>query len=484
MSLLTDKEQLELASIFSSPLVAADKTDGSYLKFNWLIKFDGMLMEWLANEESQSSALACPPDSGKSMYVSGWFPAWYMITHPDSYVLGITHSKDMAKNFGDLVRANLNSMFRFLGVKELRSDINSTNFKLNDFNGSRYQSMGRGARVLSHHPHLLILDDLIGESAETESATTVNRIENKVKSDYLSRVGMVGRMLLSMQRLSDNDPYGFVAGLPGATYWNFPALPFEDKPDIIGREPNEPLAPMRYDYEYLVNRRKVVGESEWWTSYMGMPTSTRNKPFSRDKFMEFTGEEEEIDINEQVLYGTMDCAYSDDPQSDFTVLQIWGYDEEKDYLYLWDQFREQMIAPTAQVVIENYFDKYPDLTKIYIEGLPVYDQAKSYGYRVEKLQTGNRRGEKWLRAQVAGTMVNERKIYINKNLPGLTDFYLELGYFYDKRVKDDQVDCLSHAARVRHKAKRGFYIPKAFREDPEEDKKKIITPEPKKLILN
>ena len=458
MITLSENDRLELASLFASPLTAAQNSDKTYKTYGWIKWFDEELMKWFYQSQSQLGGLTCPPDSGKSYYLSGWVPPWHLFTNPNDDLIAVTHSAAMAKKFGGWVRDNLISMGNLIGEKIVDEKASITDFTLTGWNNSRFRAIGRGARILSEHPRLMIMDDLIGEIAETESATTMARLDNKFSSDYLSRLGMHGRGLFSMQRLGDNDLFSKVKEIPGATIWELPAVPVPGEVDPLGRKPNTPLAPDRYSYEWLQDREVVIGEDAYWTSYMCKPRNAKNKPFSRDKLVEFSSTDGSVDINDQVLFGVMDCAYTDNPTADYTVLQIWGYDKLMKNLYLWDSYREQLKSPIAQTIIENYWAKYPNIVKMYIEGPAVYDQAKENGFKVELLKPAIIKGSKWARAQVAGMMVREGRIFINHKLPGKMELYAELDYFPDVRVKDDQADCFSYAARLCTKVSAGGFV--------------------------
>jgi hypothetical protein len=62
------------------------------------------LLEDLANGVKHRIAVNIAPRFGKSYLVSFYFPAWFLGNHPDQKVMMVSHTADLAIDFGRMVR--------------------------------------------------------------------------------------------------------------------------------------------------------------------------------------------------------------------------------------------------------------------------------------------------------------------------------------------------------------------------------------------
>ena len=112
-----------------------------------------------------------PPRSSKSVVCSKLFPAWYIGRNPEHELLTISHSDQLASDFGRSVRDIVNTeefskVFR--GVA-LRSDVRAAGKWKTNQNGT-YYAAGVRSQIAGRGAHVAILDDAMSEEDAISSA--------------------------------------------------------------------------------------------------------------------------------------------------------------------------------------------------------------------------------------------------------------------------------------------------------------------------
>jgi hypothetical protein len=101
-----------------------------------------------------------PPRHGKSQLISIYFPAWFLGRNPDKKVLMVSHTTDLAVDFGRKVR-NLISTPEYQAIfptVQLASDSKSAG-RWNTSAGGEYFACGVGSALAGRGAHLLLVDD-------------------------------------------------------------------------------------------------------------------------------------------------------------------------------------------------------------------------------------------------------------------------------------------------------------------------------------
>ena len=112
-----------------------------------------------------------PPRSSKSVVCSKLFPAWYIGRNPEQELLTISHSDQLASDFGRSVRDIVNTEeFQkvFHGVS-LRSDVRAAGKWKTNQNGT-YYAAGVRSQIAGRGAHVAILDDAMSEEDAISSA--------------------------------------------------------------------------------------------------------------------------------------------------------------------------------------------------------------------------------------------------------------------------------------------------------------------------
>ena len=122
-----------------------------------------LLMAMERGEEDRIG-VSVPPRHGKSQLVSIFFPAWYLGRNPDKQVLMVSHTGNLAVEFGRKVR-NIVGSDKYVEVfplVTLSADSKSAG-RWNTNAGGSYYACGVGAALAGRGAHFLIIDDPFSE---------------------------------------------------------------------------------------------------------------------------------------------------------------------------------------------------------------------------------------------------------------------------------------------------------------------------------
>ena len=126
-------------------------------------KHHRMLANMLMDIEQGKKDRICvniPPRHGKSQLVSIFFPAWFLGRNPNKKVMMVSHTTDLAVDFGRKVR-NLISTEEYQAIfptVQLASDSKSAG-RWNTNSGGEYYACGIGSSIAGRGADLLLVDD-------------------------------------------------------------------------------------------------------------------------------------------------------------------------------------------------------------------------------------------------------------------------------------------------------------------------------------
>ena len=101
-----------------------------------------------------------PPRHGKSQLVSIYFPAWFLGRNPDKKVMMVSHTTDLAVDFGRKVRNLISTpdYQKIFPTVKLAVDSKSAG-RWNTNVGGEYYACGIGSSIAGRGAHLLLIDD-------------------------------------------------------------------------------------------------------------------------------------------------------------------------------------------------------------------------------------------------------------------------------------------------------------------------------------
>ena len=222
-----------------------------------------------------------PPRHGKSQLVSIFFPAWFLGRNPGKKVMMVSHTTDLAVDFGRKVR-NLISTDAYQAIfstVQLASDSKSAG-RWNTNTGGEYYACGIGSALAGRGADLLLVDDphseqdvINGNFSVFEKAYEWFTFGARTRLMPGGRVAIIqtrwhmddltGRVTRDMAQNERADEYEVV---------EFPAIlevEDEETDDIV----EKPLWPEFFDLEALLRTKASMPTFQWNAQYQQTPTA-------------------------------------------------------------------------------------------------------------------------------------------------------------------------------------------------------------------
>lgn len=445
-----------------------------------LLLLNRVLMAAAAGEAWASRVIIqVPPRHGKSEFVSGYFPSWYLGMFPDRKIILASYGDAFAAQWGqrgrDLLETHGHDVF---GIRVRKDSRSKSSWHLQRRRGAMFTA-GVGGSLTGKGAHLAIIDDPVKNDKEALSVTYRDRAREWYRSTLRSRMESAGAPIIVIQtRWHEDDLAGWLQReQPGE--WltiSLPAIAEEDESITLPDDPTtpawtrkagEPLWPFKYDKDALLSIQRDMGGSAsyWWTAlYQQRPTpigggmlkpqELRRFDLVNDGYLLDTPAGPRL-VRSATLrrFATMDLATSVRTQADYSVVSVFG------------------VAPPADLMVLDVLRGHwegPDLPRIAARVSAAYGLAylgvESAGYQLSTIQDMRRgapwerpprpplpvkalrpQGDKVSRALTLAARIGGQNVYAPRAAPWLATWEAELAEF-PKGKHDDQVDTLAYAA--------------------------------------
>lgn len=356
----------------TSSIEFAQYVDPSY-KINPFYEDLNHHLDLVLSGEIKRLMVFAPPQHGKSRTISETFPARWLGTYPDLPVAIVSYVAVPAQKFSTSVRdivegAEFARLYGELSHNGLpmttRDDSRAKNFwRLNQPYRGGLWAGGIGGPVTSHGFGLIIIDDPFKGWAESQSLTIRQGVYDYYRHTLMTRLWEDGRIILVMTRWNQDDLAGRLMS-EEPNEWvviRYPAIAETQKerdlnnaylglpigqPDPLGREPGEPLSPLRFSIVGLREKETQVGARGWSTEYQGVPRPAEGDRFKRSWFK--TVEKVPV-IGQRVRY--WDKAGTEGGQGAFTCGLLMCHADGK--YYIEDVVRGRWSAGEREAIIRN-----------------------------------------------------------------------------------------------------------------------------------
>jgi len=171
------------------------------------------LLEDMAFNRKDRIAVSIPPRHGKSFLVSVYFPAWFLGNFPDKKVLMVSHTTDLAVDFGRKVRNLVDQeMYKeIFPTVTLAADSKSAG-RWNTNSGGEYFACGVGSALAGRGADFLIVDDPFSEQDILNGNFEVfQKAYEWFTFGARTRLMPGGRMAIVHTRWHPNDLIGMMA---------------------------------------------------------------------------------------------------------------------------------------------------------------------------------------------------------------------------------------------------------------------------------
>ena len=272
-----------------------------------------------------------PPRHGKSELASVRFPAWFLGRNPDKFFISASYGQKLSVKFGRRVR----NLIRDPRVREVFPSLilNEDSQAKDLFNtpeGGQYLATSVDGSITGDGGHVVSIEDPVKGRQEADSEASQETAWDWYRGDLYTRLMPGARIVLTQTRWNEGDLAGRILESEGRVEdggeWQVLELPA--------------LHPERgalwtewYPEETLERIKNAIGPREWSALYQQKPQPDEGTFFKREWFKRWDK------LPKLRYYGTSDYAVTDGG-GDYTVLTIWGIDQNGD-VYRVDQWRGQ-----------------------------------------------------------------------------------------------------------------------------------------------
>lgn len=365
------------------------------------------LLEAMARGEKDRIAVNIAPRFGKSQLTSIYFPAWFIGNYPDKKIMMVSHTADLAVDFGRKVR-NLVSSDEYKAIfpdVTLAADSKSAG-RWDTNKGGTYFAVGVGGALAGRGCDLLVIDDPHNEQDVLAGNFEVfDKAYDWYTFGARTRLMPGGRVALVMTRWSKSDLTGRVVQdmvrNPNGDQWEvveFPAVLDIDTPQARS------LWPEQWSLESLLTTKAVMPPFQWNAQYMQDPTNAEASIIKRDWWQKW--EADDPPPCEYIIM-SLDAAAEKNNRADYTAITTWGVfyrdndaGEEEAAIILLNAIKARMEFPELKRrAYEEYKTWQPDwfVVEKKSSGTPLYQEMRAAGIPVQEYTPHRGTGDKTAR---------------------------------------------------------------------------------------
>jgi len=349
-----------------------------------------------------------PPRHGKSQLVSIFYPAWFLGRNPGKKVMMVSHTTDLAVDFGRKVR-NLIATESYVEIfPEVALAVDSKSAgRWNTNFGGEYFACGIGSALAGRGADLLLVDDphseqdvINGNFSVFEKAYEWFTFGARTRLMPGGRVAIVqtrwhmddltGRVTNDMIKNEMADQYEIV---------EFPAL--LDAEDADGKPIMKPLWPEFFDLAALERTKASMPAFQWNSQYQQKPTAEEASIVKREWWGIWPHDQPP---HVEYVIMSLDAAAEKHNRADYTALTTWGvfFNEEENahHLILLDSIKKRLEFPELkQLSMDEYTKWEPDafIVEKKSAGTAIYQEMRRMGLPVQEYTPHRGTGDKLAR---------------------------------------------------------------------------------------
>lgn len=390
-------------------------------------KHHRMLADMLMDIEKGNKDRICvniPPRHGKSQLVSIMFPAWFLGRNPNKKVMMVSHTTDLAVDFGRKVRnlINTDAYREIFPSVQLAVDSKSAG-RWNTNSGGEYYACGIGSALAGRGADLLLVDDphseqdvINGNFEVFEKAYEWFTFGARTRLMPGGRVAIIqtrwhmddltGRVTRDMAQNDRSDQYEVV---------EFPAiLDIEDK--NTGHIVQKPLWPEFFDMDALLRTKASMPVFQWNAQYQQQPTAEEASIVKREWWSRW--DSDRAPMCEYVIM-SLDAAAEKHNRADYTALTTWGvFLNEQDgnhNIILLNSIKDRFEFPELkEMAMREYSEWEPDafIVEKKSAGTAIYQEMRRTGLPVQEYTPHRGSGDKLARLNSVADIVASGMVWM------------------------------------------------------------------------
>lgn len=360
-----------------------------------------------------------PPRHGKSQLVSIYFPAWFLGKYPDKKVLMVSHTTDLAVDFGRKVRNLIDTpIYKQIFPTVTLAQDNKSAGRWNTNVGGEYFACGVGSALAGRGADLLLVDDphneqdiINGNFDVFEKAYEWFTYGARTRLMPGGRVAIVqtrwhqddltGRVVRDMTQNDEADQYEVV---------EFPAI-FNENTDH-----ESALWPEWLSLASLRQTKASMPVFQWNAQYQQNPTAEEASVVKREWWQWW-----KLETPPQCEYVIMslDAAAETHNRADFTALTTWGvfFNDETDChcIILLNSIKKRLEFPELKDLAWNEWQEWqPDafIVEKKSAGTALYQELRRTGMPVMEYTPHRGSGDKLARLNSVADIVKSGLVWV------------------------------------------------------------------------
>ena len=358
-----------------------------------------------------------PPRHGKSQLVSIFYPAWFLGRNPTKKVMMVSHTTDLAVDFGRKVR-NLISTDEYAQIfptVKLAIDSKSAG-RWNTNSGGEYYACGVGSALAGRGADLLLVDDphseqdvINGNFSTFEKAYEWYTFGARTRLMPGGRVAIVqtrwhmddltGRVVKDMAQNERSDQFEVI---------EFPAI-LEIVNKKTKKEEQKPLWPEFFDLDALMRTKASMPTFQWNAQYQQEPTAEEAALVKREWWNMWMADDPPIC---EYIIMSLDAAAEKHNRADYTALTTWGVflnEETNEYnIILLNSIKQRLeFHELKELALEEYKLWEPDsfIVEKKSSGVALYQEMRRMGLPVSEYTPHRGSGDKLARLNSVSDIV-------------------------------------------------------------------------------
>lgn len=419
---------------------------------NWHIEVMAAKLTSVLKGETRRLIINLPPRHLKSISVTTAFIAWYLGHYSSRHVIAASYGQDLADKLARDCRSIMTSPFYHATFPTRLAERKAVADFMTLQEGSR-MATSVGGVLTGRGADLIVIDDPL-KPDEALSETKRKSVNEWYDNSLLSRLNdkESGAIIITMQRLHQDDLVGHVLEQEGWEVASFAAIAEEDEvhdiETILGprrfvRGTGEALHPARESITTLGIIRQTVGEYNFASQYQQTPIP-KGGAMVKTHWLQFYGPND-LPKRFSTIVQSWDTANKTSELNDYSACTTWGYFEGK--CYLLHVFRKRLIYPDlkrAVMDLKRQFSPSSIIIEDKASGTQLIQDLKADGISNVKGVEPLSGMDKVMRLNAKTPMFENGFVFLPKQATWLDEYVRELTGFPGAKF-DDQVDSTTQA---------------------------------------